>query len=160
MPKQSSPSPDQLAAALRSTVSTLVRATRSSDRLAAIPATVLDLLDRNGAMTTAELAARRGVRHQTMAVTVRDLSDAGYLGVGPDPADARKRVLRLTTAGRNALESDRHDRVSVIAEAITDTLSDDELHILADALPVLDRIAARIADNASPADSSPVTGAR
>ena len=159
MPKQPLPTPDELAAALRSTVGTLVRATRSSDRLAPIPATVLDLLDRNGPMTTAELAAGRGVRHQTMAVTVKELSDAGYLTVGPDPADARKRILSLTTAGRSVLEADRHDRVTLIAAAITDVLSDDELHVLAGALPVLDRIATRIAEGGSPADRGPITGA-
>ena len=158
MPKQPSPAPDRLAAALRSTVGALVRATRSFDRLASIPATVLDLLDRNGPMTTAELASSRGVRHQTMAVTVKELNDAGYLTAGPDPADARKRILTLTTAGRNVLEADRRDRVSVIAEAIADSLSDDELHVLADAMPVLDRIATRIAESGSPADRGPITG--
>ncbi|MFF4407359.1 MarR family winged helix-turn-helix transcriptional regulator [Streptomyces sp. NPDC001262] len=159
MPKQPPPTPDHLAGALRTTVGTLVRATRSADRLAPIPATVLDLLDRNGPLTTAELAASRGVRHQTMAVTVKELNDAGYLTVDPDPADARKRILTLTTAGRSVLEADRHDRVSQLAEAIADSLSDDDLQVLAEALPLLDRIAAQIAEGASPADRGPVTGA-
>ncbi|RAG86132.1 MarR family transcriptional regulator [Streptacidiphilus pinicola] len=159
MPEQPLPPVDRLAAALRITVGTLVRATRSSDRLEPIPATVLDLIDRNGPMTTAELAAGRGVRHQTMAATVKELSDAGYLIAGPDPADARKRILALTTAGRSVLEADRHGRVGAIAEAMADSLSEDELRVLADALPVLDRIAARIAEGGSPADRGPVTGA-
>jgi DNA-binding MarR family transcriptional regulator len=162
MPKQPEepvPSPDRLAAALRSTVGALVRATRSSDRLASIPATVLDLLDRQGPMTTADLAVGRGVRHQTMAATVKELTEAGFLTVGPDPADARKRLLTLTPEGLSALEADRRDRVSLLAQAIADGLNDEEQHVLADALPVLDRVVARLARNGATADQGPITGA-
>ncbi|GAA2694356.1 MarR family winged helix-turn-helix transcriptional regulator [Streptomyces lunalinharesii] len=159
MPKQPLPTPDRLAANLRTTVGTLVRATRSSDRLPSIPATVLDLLDRQGPMTTAELAASRGVRHQTMAVTVKELTEAGYLDVGHDPADARKRILALTSTGRDALDADRRGRVSLLAEAIAVGLTDDEQRVLADALPVLDRIAETLAAGGLSVDHSPVTGA-
>ncbi|WP_051943005.1 MarR family winged helix-turn-helix transcriptional regulator [Streptacidiphilus rugosus] len=159
MPTQPRPSPDGLAAALRITVGSLVRATRSSDRLAPIPATVLDLIDRQGPMTTAELAAGRGVRHQTMAVTVKELTEAGYLAAGPDPADARKRILALTAAGTDALETDRRDRVSLLAGAIAAGLTEDEQLVLAEALPVLDRIAATLAEGGPSLDRGPVTGA-
>ncbi|RKE17765.1 MarR family winged helix-turn-helix transcriptional regulator [Streptomyces sp. TLI_171] len=162
MPEQSTepaPSPDRLAAALRTTVGALVRATRSSDRLATIPAGVLDLLDRRGPMTTAELAASRGVRHQTMAATVKELAEAGFLAAGPDPADARKRILALTSAGVHAVEADRRDRIGVLARAIGAGLDEDERRTLARALPVLERIAAEIARSGSGADRGPVTGA-
>ncbi|MER6633198.1 MarR family transcriptional regulator [Streptomyces sp. NPDC000987] len=158
-PEEPVPSPDRLADALRTTVGALVRATRSSDRLASIPATVLDLLDRQGPMTTADLAASRGVRHQTMAATVKELTEAGFLAVGPDPADARKRILTLTQEGTNAIEADRSDRVSLLARTIADGLTDDEQRLLAHALPVLDRIVARIARSSPPDDRGPVTGA-
>lgn len=158
-PQEPAPSPDRLADALRTTVGALVRATRSSDRLASIPATVLDLLDRQGPMTTADLAASRGVRHQTMAATVKELTEAGFLTVGPDPADARKRVLALTREGTSAIEADRRDRVGLLARTIADSLSDDEQHLLARALPVLDRIVAGMAQSRPTADRGPVTGA-
>ncbi|WP_431995563.1 MarR family winged helix-turn-helix transcriptional regulator [Streptomyces griseoflavus] len=158
-PPEPVPSPDRLADALRATVGALVRATRSSDRLASIPATVLDLLDRQGPMTTADLAAGRGVRHQTMAATVKELTEAGFLTAGPDPADARKRILGLTPEGVSALEADRRDRVGLLARTIADSLNDDEQHLLAQALPVLDRIAAGITQDRPTADRGPLTGA-
>ncbi|WP_433214840.1 MarR family winged helix-turn-helix transcriptional regulator [Microtetraspora malaysiensis] len=158
-PHEPVPSPDRLASSLRTTVGALVRATRSSDRLASIPATVLDLLDRQGPMTTAGLAAGRGVRHQTMAATVKELTEAGFLSVGADPADARKKLLALTPKGTSALEADRRDRVRLLALTIADSLDEDEQRLLAQALPVLDRVAERIARSAPTADRSPVTGA-
>ncbi|BBA97233.1 putative MarR family transcriptional regulator [Actinacidiphila reveromycinica] len=152
------PTPEQLAATLRSTVGTLVRATRSSDRLAAIPATVLDLLDRRGPMTTADLAAGRGVRHQTMAATVRELTDAGYLAAGPHPADARKKILTLTPAGARALAADRRHRVGALAQALATSLDGDERRALARALHLLDRVAAALTPDGSTPDGSTSDG--
>lgn len=157
MSTQPPPAPDRLAADLRATVSTLVRATRSADRLAPIPATVLDLLDRNGPMTTADLAAGRGVRHQTMAATVRELTGLGHVTASPDPSDARKRLLALTPTGRTALAADRRARVALLSEAITTALSPDDRRTLAAALPVLDRLAAALASDGAPA-REPATG--
>ncbi|WP_414170561.1 hypothetical protein ACMATS_37250 [Streptoverticillium reticulum] len=67
--------------------------------------------------------------------------------------------IRTTSPAYIQFEADRHDRVSQLAEAIADSLSDDDLQVLAEALPLLDRIAAQIAEGASPADRGPVTGA-
>ncbi|GAA2112107.1 hypothetical protein GCM10009759_54580 [Kitasatospora saccharophila] len=154
-------SPDRLAADLRTAVGALVRATRSEDRLAPIPAAVLDLLDLHGALTTAELAAGRGVRHQTMAATVKELTAAGHLAAGDDPSDARKKVLRLTAAGKAAIEQDRRHRVGLLSRALADTLDDAERRELASALTLLGRVTAALAESgAAPrADRGPVTGA-
>ncbi|MGW6912913.1 MarR family winged helix-turn-helix transcriptional regulator [Kitasatospora sp. NPDC054939] len=155
------PAPDRLATDLRASVGALVRATRSADRLAPIPSAVLDLLDLRGALTTAELAASRGVRHQTMAATVKELAGAGYLATRDDPSDARKKVLTLTAAGKDAIEQDRRHRVGVLARALADTLDDGERRELARALALIDRITAAVADgDAAPrTDRGPVTGA-
>ncbi|WP_081952466.1 MarR family winged helix-turn-helix transcriptional regulator [Kitasatospora phosalacinea] len=153
---------ERLAAELRTAISGLVRAGRPHDRLAPIPATVLDLLDRQGPMTTAELAASRGVRHQTMAATVKELTEAGHLTAGPHPDDARKKVLTLTPRGRNAIEADRRQRVGLLARALTASLDESEQLLLARALPLLDRIATELggADGADPAgDRGPISGA-
>ncbi|MFJ5882353.1 MarR family winged helix-turn-helix transcriptional regulator [Kitasatospora cineracea] len=150
-----SPTPraERLAAELRTAVSGLVRAGRPHDRLAPIPATVLDLLDRQGPMTTAELAASRGVRHQTMAATVKELTETGHLTAGPHPDDARKKVLTLTAQGRNAIEADRRQRVGLLARALTTSLDEPEQLLLARALPLLDRIAAELGATNDPADA-------
>ncbi|MFC8720852.1 MarR family winged helix-turn-helix transcriptional regulator [Kitasatospora sp. NPDC057198] len=153
--------PDRLAADLRAAVGALVRATRSEDRLAPIPAAVLDLLDARGALTTAELAAGRGVRHQTMAATVKELTAAGHLAAGDDPSDARKKVLTLTAAGKAALEEDRRHRVALLSRTLADTLDAAERAELARALTLLDRVTAALAEHgAAPrTDRGPVTGA-
>jgi DNA-binding MarR family transcriptional regulator len=133
-----------LAADLRVTVVELVRATRSVDALSPIPAAVLDLLDRDGPMTTADLAARRQVRHQSMAVTTKELLEVGSLEAAPHPVDGRKKVLNITDAGKRALNDDRDNRVKRLADAIKSTLSDNERLLLADALKLIDRITATI----------------
>jgi DNA-binding MarR family transcriptional regulator len=155
------PSPPEVAARLRTTVGALVRATRTSDRLAPIPAAVLDLLATRGPMTTADLASGRGVRHQTMAATVKELCDAGYVVAAADPHDGRKKVLALTEQGKDLLEADRERRVRVLSQAVRRSLSKDERRALAAALVLIDRVTAGIdeADQDSSAGRGPVTGA-
>jgi DNA-binding MarR family transcriptional regulator len=92
-------------------------------------------------MTTADLAAARQVRHQTMAATVKELTDAGLLAAGPDPDDARKKILTLTPSGTAAITEDRQRRVAVLAEALDAALDEAERRDLAHALDLIDRIA-------------------
>ncbi|WP_269857607.1 MarR family winged helix-turn-helix transcriptional regulator [Streptomyces sp. RPT161] len=161
LPNKQAPSPDELAAHLRAAVGALVRSTRTVDRLAPIPAAVLDLLDVRGPMTTADLAASRGVRHQTMAATVKELTDAGFLAVGADPDDARKKILTLTTAGKSAIDADRRQRVSALAEALDAALDEDDRRVMAHALHLIDRVTATVAEaRPSPTGGNePLTGA-
>lgn len=144
-PLESALSPISLAAHLRVAVGELVRATRAVDRLAPIPAAVLDQLDVHGPLTTAELAAGRGVRHQTMAASVKELVDVGYVVPERDPHDARKKALRLTDAGKHAIDEDRVRRVGLLAEALETALNAEERHALAHALTLIDRISASVA---------------
>ena len=160
-PDEPGPTPEDVAAHLRATVGALVRATRVADELAPIPAAVLDLIDLRGPMTTAELAAERGVRPQTMTATVKELVDAGHLVAEPDPLDGRKKLLGLTPLGRGALEADRRQRVSVLAEAMRATMTGDERRVVVRALALIDRLAPAIAGAAPGAglDRGPITGA-
>jgi DNA-binding MarR family transcriptional regulator len=148
------PTPVELAVRLRAAVGVLVRATRGADRLAPIPAAVLDLLARRP-MTTAELAESRGVRHQTMAATVRDLTETGYVAAAPDPGDARKKILTVTAAGHRALDADRRRRVALIAGGIEQALGPQDRRDLAHALDLVERVTATVAEG----DGEPVTGA-
>lgn len=91
-------------------------------------------------MTTADLAADRQVRHQTMAATVKELTHAGFVGAEKDPADARKKILTLTPAGRAALDADGRRRVAVLTAAVDEALDGDERRDLAHALDLIDRI--------------------
>ena len=145
---------------MRRAVGGLVRATRNADVLAPIPAAVMDLLDREGPMTTADLAARRQVRHQTMAATVKELKDTGYVTAVPHQADGRKKVLSLTADGRAALDNDRTGRVRQLADAIAGALSNEEACALARALVLIERVTAAIAANMRPSgpEPPPITG--
>ena len=150
----SAPTPVELAVRLRAAVGVLVRATRGADRLAPIPGAVLDLLGR-GPMTTAELAESRGVRHQTMAATVKELTEAGYVAAAPDPDDARKKILTVTDSGRGALDEDRRRRVASIAGGIEAALGPRDRSDLAHAIDLLERITAAVPGPGG----EPVTGA-
>ncbi|SDP24902.1 DNA-binding transcriptional regulator, MarR family [Klenkia soli] len=51
------------------------------------------------------VAAVSGLTKQALAQTLRPLEDGGYVVVGPDPADRRARVVRLTDRGREVVEA-------------------------------------------------------
>ncbi len=139
----------RVASHLRRSVGELVRVTRGADALSPIPAAVMDLLDREGPLTTADLASRRQVRHQTMSVTVKELLDAGLLLSIPHRVDGRKKMLDLTPEGRRVLQRDRVRRVTRLTEAIETTLDDQGLRTLARALELIDQVAANVSPGAA-----------
>ncbi|WP_432840519.1 MarR family winged helix-turn-helix transcriptional regulator [Dactylosporangium sp. CA-092794] len=135
----------EVARQLRATVGDLVRASRAEDRVPPATAAVLDLLDRHGAMTTADLAQRRHVRHQTMAATVTDLLGLGLVSSAPHPVDGRKKLLSLTARGRTALEEDRTHREQLLAAAVRRTLSAEQVRTLMNGLEVMALLTAELA---------------
>ncbi|MEU5665534.1 MarR family winged helix-turn-helix transcriptional regulator [Streptomyces longwoodensis] len=79
------------------------------DRLAAEGAhkwhfAVLVALDEAGAASQAELSRRTGIYRSDMVAVLNQLSDAGCIRRDPDPADRRRNVITLTSAGRRRLE--------------------------------------------------------
>ncbi|MFH8251011.1 MarR family winged helix-turn-helix transcriptional regulator [Microbacterium sp. B2969] len=64
------------------------------------------------------LADALEVSQQAMSKTIAELVDFGYVAASPDPADARRRVLALTDAGRGAVETARQARRS-LEDAVT-----------------------------------------
>jgi len=57
-----------------------------------------------GGTTAAELGRRLGISKQAAGKTIDALEQLGYLQRGPDPADARRKVARLTGRAVDALE--------------------------------------------------------
>src|SRR4051794_16917886 len=96
-----------LAADLRLQLGRLVRRGRAEDPRPQAVTAVLGLLGREGPLTTSELAAAQRVRPQSMARTVRQLTQEGLVERSADPRDARKSPLALTAQGRAALERER-----------------------------------------------------
>jgi DNA-binding MarR family transcriptional regulator len=54
--------------------------------------------------TAAQLARRLGVSKQAAGKTIDHLERLGYTERGPDPADARRKVVRLTSRAIDALD--------------------------------------------------------
>ncbi|MGW5448950.1 MarR family winged helix-turn-helix transcriptional regulator [Streptomyces asiaticus] len=137
---------DALAEGLRQAVGELVRAVRAADTMPSGGAAILGHLDRGGPQTTADLAHRRGVTHQSAAKSVKELLGDGLVRTEPHPSDGRKLLLHITDAGRARLQRERAQRAGWLGTAIRDTLSPDERRQLRDCVPLLTRLTARITE--------------
>ncbi|MFD4432886.1 MarR family winged helix-turn-helix transcriptional regulator [Nocardia sp. NPDC058497] len=74
------------------------------DDVRAAHAPVFQVIDPEGTRLTV-LAERAGMTKQAMGELIRHLTDRGYVAVGPDPADGRARLVRLTDRGWSAVEA-------------------------------------------------------
>ncbi|AWE54228.1 MULTISPECIES: MarR family winged helix-turn-helix transcriptional regulator [Streptomyces] len=135
---------DALAEELRRSIGELVRAVRTVDTMPPGEAAVLGFLDRDGPLTTADLARLRGVTHQSAAKSVKDLSAAGLVRAEPHPDDGRKLLLHLTDAGRSRLQRERTLRAGALGAAIRDTFDADEVRQLSESVTLLSRLTARL----------------
>ncbi|HEX4252286.1 MAG TPA: MarR family transcriptional regulator [Pseudonocardia sp.] len=136
----------ELAERLRTVIGHLVRTVRTFDTLPTGEAAVLGYLNREGPRTAAELAERRGVRHQSVAKSVSELLDQGYVRTEPHPTDGRKQLVHLTARGLGRLDEERHRRADPLAAAIDTELTAAERRELARCVRLLDRLAARVRD--------------
>jgi DNA-binding MarR family transcriptional regulator len=71
--------------------------------------TALTVLERRSGLSTAELARNAFVTDQSAAGMIAVLEERGLLLRVPDDGDRRRRVLRLTDAGRALLDQVRAD---------------------------------------------------
>lgn len=101
---------------------------------------VLGWLDRDGAMTTAELATVAMVRHQSASRVVGQLAAAGLVVLKPHPTDRRKQLVAVTAGGRRALARQRDHRAGWLADRIVARLSPAEQRTLAKATELLSRL--------------------
>ncbi|MFD5653434.1 MarR family winged helix-turn-helix transcriptional regulator [Streptomyces sp. NPDC127039] len=131
---------DALAEELRRSIGELVRAVRAVDTMPPGEAAILGFLDRDGPLTTADLARLRGVTHQSAAKSVKDLSAAGLVRGEPHPDDGRKLLLRLTDAGRSRLRRERTLRAGALGTAIRETFDPDERQRLSESVALLSRL--------------------
>jgi DNA-binding MarR family transcriptional regulator len=76
-----------------------------------------------------------------MAQVVGELEADGLISRRPDPADGRRALLELTDRGRRTLEADRRQREGWLIGAIAENFSEEEQRALAEAVPLLTRLA-------------------
>ncbi|MEU1892844.1 MarR family winged helix-turn-helix transcriptional regulator [Streptomyces pristinaespiralis] len=135
-----------VAAELRTAMGKLTRRVKHEDRIPHGQVAVLGVLDRDGAMTTSDLATDQRVRPQSMARVVGLLLEQGLVTRRAHPTDGRKSLLELSDAGRAALEAERGRRAGWLAMAIEAELTQDERELLAHSAALMERLAARRQD--------------
>ncbi len=95
--------------------------------------TLLAALDENGPCSQAELSRRTSIDRSDMVATVNELAAQGFLERAPDPADRRRNVIVLSTAGRRHLR--KLDRLlGKVQEGLLAPLSPDERRQLVELL--------------------------
>jgi DNA-binding MarR family transcriptional regulator len=132
---------DDVAAELREALGKIVRRLRAEPGFPLPLGAALGQLDRGGPQSVSDLAAAARMRPQSMAQTVRELEESGYVARRPDPADGRRAILEVTPAGREALAAQRRSRDDWLAGALERELTPEERALLAEAVPLLRRIA-------------------
>jgi len=134
---------DSLAESLRTSIGVLIRRIRQR------PApgdpswpemTALSDLDRGGEQTAAELARHEQISPQSMGTIVTSLAHRGLIARLADPEDGRRMILSVTSAGAEVLASKRDARSTLIAAGLEREFSADELELLAQAAPLMDRL--------------------
>lgn len=130
-----------LAAELRLVIGRLVRRTRTVEAEPFAHKATLGLLDRDGPMTTSDLAHAQHVRPQSMARTVAQLAQEELVYFEPHPTDGRKTLVVLTESGRTSVHDGRARRAGWLHRAIESELTPEEQSVLAAAIPLLERVA-------------------
>jgi DNA-binding MarR family transcriptional regulator len=134
----------QLAGQLRGSLGALHRRLRQVDNAGVLTpsqSAVIGRLDRDGPATQAELAAAEHVRQQSMANTLGVLDELGYLERTRDPADGRRVLISLSELGRKTVHGIVQHRDEWLTHALAVGLSPEERKTLAEAVPLLRRLA-------------------
>ena len=117
-----------------------VRAASTTWRISSQDASILVHLDRDAGLSPRALANHLGVAPSTLSAAIARLSELGYLTSKPNDTDRRKRELRLTARGAEAIAS-----TSVLnaerVQAVLDKLNPDERKAAVRGLALLARAA-------------------
>lgn len=126
---------------LRRVVGRFVRSIRrEADTPTGSQTETLGLLDRQGAMSIASLAAERKVKHQSMRLVVEQLEANGLVTRLPNPEDGRSQLIVLSDEGRAALARSRAARQREIASLIDERLSDGDRQVLRAAIEIIQKL--------------------
>jgi DNA-binding MarR family transcriptional regulator len=131
----------ELAAELRVALGQIFRRVRAEHGFPMGQGAVLGALDRQGPQSISDLAAGAKMRPQSMAQTVRELEDGGFVARRPDPHDGRRSIIELTPDGLERLQADRRRRDGWLAGVLAEELSEQERAVIRAAAPILRRIA-------------------
>ncbi|GLV85532.1 MarR family transcriptional regulator [Streptomyces lavendulae subsp. lavendulae] len=132
-----------IAEELQLAVGMLVRQVRASAAggVSLSQMSVLKRLDRGGSATAADLARAEKIRPQSVIATVNSLRAEGYVTRTPHPTDGRQLLVSLTDRGRALVRERREAGHGRITELIAGRLTAEEQRLLAEAVPLLRRLA-------------------
>lgn len=137
-----------VAAQLRLAVALLARRFRQSgtddNALSISESSVLARLERAGPSTASALAQRERIRPQSMGAIVASLEAREYIERRSDPDDGRQMVVSITKGGVRTLRSRRNERAERLAAVLAAEFSPHEVEQLAQAIPLLERLAQNI----------------
>jgi len=138
------PDPQHCAVRLRMAVSLLGRQLRSNAQSGGISVaklSVLGQLHRLGPSSPTELAAREGVKLQSLTRLLAELESDGWLARQVRSSDHRQSLLSLTQKGARRLTAHVQAREAALATVIGATLGADDRAVLLRACTLIDGIA-------------------
>jgi DNA-binding MarR family transcriptional regulator len=140
-----SPPIDQaaVAAQLRAVAVALIRRLRSTASpgdLTWSQESALLRLETGGPQTVSQLARAEGTRSQSMGAIVASLAAQGLVDRVADAREGRQSIITVSDEGRRALDDARAVKQDWLAERLTDELDQHEQGVLAQAVPLLQRI--------------------
>jgi DNA-binding MarR family transcriptional regulator len=134
---------EQVAAELRGTLAVLYRRIKQTKQIGDLTlseSSALSRLRHGGPMTAATLAKLEQISPQSIGVTVASLEAKGLIQRSADPADGRRVILSLTSAGDATVQARRSARDQQFTRALS-ALSTDERAQLLEVMPLLRRLA-------------------
>jgi DNA-binding MarR family transcriptional regulator len=99
----------------------------------------LATVERRGPLTPSRLAEVERIQRPTATRVITRLEQAGLVERAVDPADARSRVLHVTSEGRALLRRLRSRKTAFLARRMA-TLSEEELETLERSAEILERM--------------------
>jgi DNA-binding MarR family transcriptional regulator len=142
-PNITAPNAARCAATVRRTVSQLCRKLRpslASDGISMAKLSVIGQINRGGRLSPTELAAREGVKIQSLTRLLAELESKGWVSRVPNKADTRQSLLSLTPAGRKRLTEAAQEQDAALTRIIDNTLSASERFVLLRACVLLDAL--------------------
>lgn len=105
---------------------------------------VLGILRREGITTATTLAGYLGVQPQSLTRLLAGSEEEGLIKCRQDPADKRRSLIEITSAGSRLLADEARERESRLATTMTRVLTPTEQELVRLAAGLIDRIAGAI----------------